>query len=160
MSTQHIITSNSSIFLSYRVFPFDTTLNIILIDIYYTYSRTSGQRTLWEQYNFSCCILCREAVLFSEIQNVLKLDIKYISEAGLQFSSITLPVLWCLHVPGILNMNLESQSTTFTSYCSVHHLNYHDLWIILCMRTLIRQKTELHESCTSYTVAWFRRCNT
>jgi len=40
-------------------------------DITYCYSRTSEQRKLWEQYKFSCCVFCREGVLFSEVQNVL-----------------------------------------------------------------------------------------
>jgi len=117
MSTQHIITSNSSTFLSDRVFPLDTTLNIILIEIH-VQSNLWTKDTLNNNYNFSC-ILCREVVLFSEIQNVLKLEgnqlfgtlkrvccrevhysmslsqrVQYISEAWLQFSSITLPVLW------------------------------------------------------------------
>ena len=30
-------------------------------------------RTLWGHYNFSCCVLCREVVLSSEVQNVLEL---------------------------------------------------------------------------------------
>jgi len=34
------------------------------------YSWTYEQR---KQYKFSCCVLCREVVLFSEVQNVLKL---------------------------------------------------------------------------------------
>ena len=41
------------------------------VDIGTLYSQTSEQRTLWEQYKFSCCVLCREVVLFSEAQNVL-----------------------------------------------------------------------------------------
>jgi len=36
------------------------------------YSWTYEQR---KQYKFSCCVLCREVVLFSEVQNVLKLAI-------------------------------------------------------------------------------------
>jgi len=43
------------------------------VESFEEYSRTPDQRTLWEQYKFSCCVLCREGVLFSEVQNVLKL---------------------------------------------------------------------------------------
>ena len=35
-------------------------------------SQTSEQRTLWEQYKFKSFVLCREVVLFSEVQNVLE----------------------------------------------------------------------------------------
>jgi len=35
-------------------------------------SKTTEQRTCWGQHKFSCCVLCREVVLFSEVQNVLK----------------------------------------------------------------------------------------
>ena len=38
----------------------------------YVYSQTSEQRTLWEQYKFKSFVLCREVVLFSEVQNVLE----------------------------------------------------------------------------------------
>ena len=37
---------------------------------YNIYSGTSEQRTRWGQYKFSCCVLCREVVLFSEVQKV------------------------------------------------------------------------------------------
>jgi len=37
------------------------------------YSRTSEQRTRWEQDKFSCYTRCKEVVCFSEVQNVLKL---------------------------------------------------------------------------------------
>ena len=36
------------------------------------YSQTSEQRTLWEQYKFKSFVLCREVVLFSEVQNILE----------------------------------------------------------------------------------------
>ena len=35
------------------------------------YSQTSEHRTLWEQFK-SKFVLCREVVLFSEVQNVLE----------------------------------------------------------------------------------------
>jgi len=37
------------------------------------YTKTSKQRTHWEQDEFSGCVPCREVVLFSEVQNILKL---------------------------------------------------------------------------------------
>ena len=35
----------------------------------FMYSGTSKQRTRWEQYKFSCFVLCREVVLFLEVVN-------------------------------------------------------------------------------------------
>ncbi len=55
---------------------------IILLLLYYfisfthiqcIYSQTSEQRTLWDLYKLKCFVLCREVVLFSEVQNVLEL---------------------------------------------------------------------------------------
>ncbi len=39
----------------------------------HVYSQTSEQRTLWDLYKLKCFVLCREVVLFSEVQNVLEL---------------------------------------------------------------------------------------
>ena len=47
---------------------------IIIIIYYYYYSGTSKLRTLWEQYKFSCFVLYKQVVLFSEVLNVLELE--------------------------------------------------------------------------------------
>ena len=43
------------------------------ISVMCDYSGTSTQGTNWEQYKFTCFVLCRDVVLFSEVANVLKL---------------------------------------------------------------------------------------
>ena len=48
-------------------------LSMILLAYNTRYSKTPEQRTLWEQYKFKSFVLCREVVLFSEVQNVLEL---------------------------------------------------------------------------------------
>ena len=39
----------------------------------FEYSGTSEHGTRWGQHKFTCFVLCREIVLFSEVVNVLKL---------------------------------------------------------------------------------------
>ena len=39
----------------------------------FNYSGSSAQGTHWGKYKFTCFVLCREVVLFSEVGNVLKL---------------------------------------------------------------------------------------
>ena len=48
-------------------------LYIGAVSLLVVYSGTSEQGTHWGQYKFTCFVLCREVVLFSEVVNVLKL---------------------------------------------------------------------------------------
>ena len=85
---------------------------------YYIHSRTCKQRTLWEQYTykFSFCVHCREVVLFSEVQNVLKL-------LGLLFG--TLKSVLCREVYYIISL---SQRVHYWGFYCIHK---HILHIVL-----------------------------
>jgi len=97
------------------------------------YSRTSEQRTLWEQYKFSCCVLCREVVLFSEVQNVLKLE-------GNQLFG-TLKSVLCREVYYIMSLSRRVHCWRFYCIpthirvcmgmrliCSLEDMPYNDAW--------------------------------
>lgn len=58
------------------------------------YSKTSEQRKHWGKYKFSCCVCCREVVLFSEVQLFRTLKMSCVERSTYYIPISENPLYW------------------------------------------------------------------